>query len=180
LQDDDDNFDVSCSQVITKDKDSRHTWIGRHLIHPVIRMLRQGASPQQLAWSLAAGLVIGMNPLFGSSTVATIAITHLLRLNHSASQVGVHSSYPIQIALFLPFMHAGTVLFGTDPLPLGKHELMGLMHEHPLQLVRSLWMWEWHALVVWLAFAAVLTPAIAMLLSRVLERAMRHPRVAEC
>jgi uncharacterized protein (DUF2062 family) len=165
-------------QVIAKVDDGRHSWIGRKLIHPVLRMLRQGASPQRLAWSVAAGVVIGINPLFGTSTVATLAVVQLLKLNHSASQIGVHSTYPIQIALFLPFIHAGSVLFKTDPLPLERREFMALMHEHPMQLIRSLWMWEWHALVVWLCAAVVLLPALAVLLSRVLERAMKHPRVA--
>jgi uncharacterized protein (DUF2062 family) len=141
-------------------------------------MLRHGSSPQQLAWSIATGLVIGMNPIIGSSTVTTIAVTHLLKLNHGGSQIGVHSAYPLQILLLLPFLQAGTVLFGTDPLPLDKAEMLSLIHEHPLQLLQSLWLWEWHALVVWLGFAVLITPALAVLLRRVLERAMKHPRLA--
>jgi uncharacterized protein (DUF2062 family) len=164
-------------EVITKVDSNRHSWIRRKLVSPVVRMLRHGASPQRLAWSISAGLVIGMNPIIGSTTVTTIAVTHLLKLNHGGSQIGVHSAYPLQIALLLPFIHAGAVLFGTDPLPLDKNEMLSLIHEHPLQLLQSLWMWEWHALVVWLGFAVVITPALALLLRRVLERALKHPRL---
>lgn len=164
--------------MITHLEDTRHGWVRRKLISPIVRMLRKGTSPQRLAWSIAAGLVIGINPLFGTSTVATIAVAQLLRLNHPASQIGVHSSYPFQILLFLPFMQAGAVLFGTDPLPLERKELMSLVHQHPLQLARDLWMWEWHALVVWLGAAVLLTPALAVILRRVLERAMRRTRSA--
>jgi uncharacterized protein (DUF2062 family) len=164
--------------MITKLEDQRHTWVRRKLVSPVVRMLRHGASPQRLAWSLAAGLVIGINPIIGSTTAATVAVTQLFRLKHAASQIGVHGAYPLQLLLLLPFLHAGTVLFGTDPLPLQKTELLRLIHEHPLQLLQSLWMWEWHALVVWVGFAVVLMPALAMLLGHMLERAMRHPRVA--
>jgi uncharacterized protein (DUF2062 family) len=141
-------------------------------------MLRHGASPQRLAWSIAMGLVIGMNPIIGSSTLTTIVVTYLLKLNHGGSQIGVHSAYPLQILLLLPFLQAGTVLFGTDPLPLDKAQMLTLIHEHPLQLLQSLWLWEWHALVVWLGFAVLMTPALAVLLRRVLERAMKHPRLA--
>ncbi len=162
--------------VITHLEDARHGWVRRKLISPIVRMLRRGASPRRLAWSIALGLVIGINPLFGTSTVATIAVAYLLRLNHPASQIGVHSSYPFQILLFLPFMQAGSVLFGTDPLPLERAELMALIHQRPLQLARDLWMWEWHALVVWMGAAVVLTPALAVIFRRVLERAMRHAR----
>ena len=164
--------------MITKLEDQRHNWVRRKLVSPVVRMLRHGASPQRLAWSLAAGLVIGMNPIIGSTTVITGAFTHLFKLKHAASQIGTHSAYPLQLLLLLPFLHAGTVLFGTDPLPLEKTELLRLIHEHPLQLLRSLWMWEWHALVVWSGFALVIMPALAVLLRHMLERAMRHPRMA--
>ncbi|SEC16235.1 DUF2062 domain-containing protein [Terriglobus roseus] len=164
--------------MITKLEDQRHTWVRRNLVSPVVRMLRLGASPQRLAWSLAAGFVIGMNPIIGSTTAVTVAVTHLFKLKHAASQIGVHGAYPFQLLLLLPFLHAGTVLFGTSALPLEKADLLRLIHEHPLQLLRSLWMWEWHALVVWLGFAVVLMPALAMLLGHMLERAMRHPRMA--
>lgn len=164
--------------MITKLEDQRHSWARRKLISPIVRMLRHGASPQRLAWSIAAGFVIGINPIIGSSTISTIAVTHLFKLKHPASQLGTHSAYPFQIALLLPFLQAGTVLFGTAPLPLRKDEMLRLIREHPLQLLQSLWMWEWHALVVWVGIAAVLTPALAILLGHMLERAMRHPRLA--
>jgi uncharacterized protein (DUF2062 family) len=163
--------------VIVKQENTRHSWIRRKLISPVVRMLRRGASPQQLAWSLAAGLILGMNPVIGSSTLATIAITHLFRLNHSASQIGTHATYPLQIAFFLPFLQAGTVLFGSQPIPFDKTQIMTLLRQHPLQLVRSLWTWEWHGLVVWAGVSLLLMPALALLLTRILERAMRHPRI---
>ena len=158
--------------------DGRHSWVRRKLVSPVMRMLRHGASPRRLAWSLAAGFIIGVNPIIGSTTAVTVAVTHLFKLKHAASQIGVHSAYPLQLLLLLPFLHAGTVLFGTDELPLRKDELLRLIHEQPVHLLRSLWMWEWHALVVWAAIAAVLMPALAFLLRHMLERAMRHPRLA--
>ena len=154
-------------------EDQRRSWVRRRLISPVIHMLRHGASPQRLAWSLAVGFVIGINPIIGTSTVCTIALTHLFKMKHAASQIGTHSAYPFQLALFLPFLQAGTVLFGTDPLPLNKDEILRLVREHPWQLVQSLWLWEWHALVVWAGVAVVLTPTLALLLRPMLERAMR-------
>jgi uncharacterized protein (DUF2062 family) len=160
--------------VIVKQEDARHSWVRRKLVSPVVRLLRRGASPQQLAWSLVAGLMIGMNPVIGSTTVLTIAITHLFKLNHSASQIGNHIAYPLQIALFLPLLQAGSVVFRTEPIPLAKADILALVREHPLQLVRMLWTWEWHALVLWIAVVAVLMPALAVLLTRVLERAMRR------
>ncbi len=148
------------------------------MISPVVRLLRRGASPRRLAWSIAIGFIIGINPIIGSTTVLTIAISHLLKLNHPASQLGTHSAYPFQLLLLLPFLQAGSVVFGMGPLPLQPAEILHQVKTHPFVLLRTLWTWEWHALVLWVAIAAVMTPTMAFLLTRVLERAARKPRVA--
>ena len=137
-----------------------------------MRLLRHGASPRRLAWSLAIGFVIGINPIIGSTTVIALAVAHLFKLNHTATQVGVHSAYPVQIVLLLPFLRAGSWLFRAAALPLQATELLALIHQHPFRIVRLLWTWEWHALVVWAIFAAATMPLLAMLLGRLLDRAM--------
>jgi len=43
-------------------------------------------------------------------------------------------------------------------------------------MVRDIWQWEWHALVVWGAIAVILTPLLAIYLRRGLIVLMRrHP-----
>lgn len=144
----------------------------------MVRLLRRGASPKRLAWSLTIGFIIGINPVIGSTTVLTIAVSHLFRLNHPASQLGTHSAYPFQILLLLPFLQAGSLVFGMGPLPLQSSEILQMVKTHPLNLLRTLWTWEWHALVLWVVMAIVVTPALAALLTRILERAARKPRTA--
>lgn len=151
-------------------------FIRHRIIAPVIGMLKKGATPERLAWSLAVGMVIGINPLIGSTTVATLALAWIFRLNIAASQIGTHSMYPFQILLLLPFLHAGTVLFHGTEIPLSGSELLRLARLHPLDLIHRLWLWEWHALIVWAVLAALLTPALALLFTRILERAMPRNR----
>jgi uncharacterized protein (DUF2062 family) len=129
-----------------------------------------GASPQELAWSIAVGLVIGINPILGSTTILCLAVAFILRLNIAASQIGNHLVYPLEILLMLPFIHLGTKLFHTAPLPLSTDELLASARRDPLELLRHLWMWEWHAFVVWAAFAAVLAPVLALALTPLLKK----------
>ena len=164
--------------MITVGEDVRHSWLRRKLVSPVVRLLRRGASPKTLAWSLALGFIIGINPIIGSTTALTIAVSHLFRLNHAASQLGTHSAYPFQLLLLLPFLQAGSVVFGAGPLPLSPTAILHGVKTHPLDTVRMLWTWEWHALVLWTGMAIVITPALAYLLTRVLERAARKRAVA--
>jgi hypothetical protein len=133
-------------------------------------LLRMGADPDRLAWSLALGLVVGVNPLLGSTTLVALGLASLFRLNLVASQVGNHAVYPLEILLFPVFIKLGDVIFGTDKLPLQGHDLWYAAKHHPWHTTRLLWRWEWHALVVWAIFAAVAMPLIAMASEPVLRK----------
>ncbi len=81
-------------------------------------LLRMGADPDKLAWSLALGVVVGVNPLLGSTTLVALGLASVFRLNLVASQVGNHAVYPLEILLFPVFIKVGDVVFGTEKLPL--------------------------------------------------------------
>ena len=148
----------------------QHTWVYRRVALPILALLRRGASPQKLAWSLAVGLLIGINPLLGSTTVVCLAIAFVFRLNIAASQLANHVAYPLQLALVIPFIGLGTRLFHTQAMPLSPNQLLHSARTAPLTLIRQLWLWEWHALVLWAAFAVVAIPTIALVLTPFLHR----------
>lgn len=155
-----------------------HNWIYRRVALPVLALLRRGATPEKLAWSLAAGLLIGINPLLGSTTVLCLLIAFVFRLNIAASQLTNHLGYPLQLLLVIPFIKLGSLVFNTPPMPLAPRELLSAARTHPLALIRQLWLWESHALVLWAVLAGVAIPAIAFalmpLLRRLLYRVQAH------
>lgn len=142
----------------------------RWVMQPIVSLLRVGMEPRQLAWSLALGAVIGINPLLGSTTLLALAMASLFRLNIVASQVGNHIMYPLELLLFPVFVKLGSMVFATERLPLHGHELWVAARQHPLDTTRVLWRWEWHALVVWAVFAVVAMPTLALLLEPALRR----------
>jgi uncharacterized protein (DUF2062 family) len=143
-------------------------------VQPVTGLLRHGAEPKKLAWSLALGMVVGVNPLLGSTTLLALGLASVFRLNLVASQVGNHAMYPLEIALFPVFVKLGSLVFSTAKLPLHGKALWEAVKAHPWDTTRVLWTWEWHALVVWVAFAAVAMPAIALGIRPVLEKMQRR------
>jgi len=70
-------------------------------------LLRKGADPDKLAWSLALGVVVGVNPLLGSTTLVALGLASVFRLNLVASQVGNHAMYPVELLLFPVFIKVG-------------------------------------------------------------------------
>jgi uncharacterized protein (DUF2062 family) len=137
-----------------------------------------GASPEKLAWSIAIGLLIGINPILGSTTVLCLVLAFVFRLNVAASQIGNHIVYPLQLILIIPFIHVGSRIFHTAPMSLSANELLHAAREHPLALSRQLWLWEWHAFLLWIIVAIVAIPlaelALTPILRRLLARIERH------
>jgi len=137
-----------------------------------------GATPRTLAWSIAIGLLIGINPLLGSTTVFCLAVSSCFRLNLVASQIANHSVFPLELALAIPFIRLGARVFHTAAMPLSPSVFLHAARTNPLALTRQLWLWEWHAFVLWAAISVVAAPSIALaltpLLRRLLIRIQRH------
>jgi uncharacterized protein (DUF2062 family) len=147
-----------------------HNWLYRRIALPILALLRIGATPEKLAWSIAAGLLIGINPILGSTTILCLAVAFVFRLNVSASQIGNHVVYPLQILFVIPFIRLASRIFHTEPMPLSPSELLHAAREHPIDLTRRLWLWEWHAFLLWTILAAVAIPTLAVILTPILRK----------
>jgi uncharacterized protein (DUF2062 family) len=137
-------------------------------------MKRGKVTPRRLAWSLAIAAVVGVIPFLGTTTLFMLLLAWIFGLNHVATQIGIHVVSPLQWLLFVPFIHAGIVLFRAHRLPMSKAAILHLSHRHPLQLIHLLWQWEWHALVVWGVLAAMVAPLIAVQIRRMLVLSLRR------
>jgi uncharacterized protein (DUF2062 family) len=153
-----------------------HNWVYRRVALPIFALLRMGASPEKLAWSIAAGLLIGINPILGSTTILCLALAFVFRLNVAASQLGNHIVYPLELILIIPFIHVASRIFHTAPMPLSASELLRAAREHPLDISRQLWLWEWHAFLLWAAIAIVAIPMIALTLTPILRHLLSRVR----
>ncbi|HEY1744130.1 MAG TPA: DUF2062 domain-containing protein [Granulicella sp.] len=151
-------------------KVERPGFIRRRVVEPMVQLLRIGMTPRRLAWSIAIGVVIGINPLLGSTTVLVLAVASAFRLNLVASQLGNHLVYPLELLLFPVFLRVGIALFHSPGLPLEREALFHAVKRHPWDTTRLLWRWEWHALIVWLGFAVIVAPLLQLALRPVLER----------
>lgn len=155
-----------------------HRLFHGRVIAPILHLLRLGACPRKLAWSLAVGTMIGLNPLLGTTTVVCLVAALGLRLNVIASQITNHLVYPLQLVLFFLFIRAGEVVFRAGPLPFGRAALLSALRHHPLDTTRRLWTWEWHALLVWLVVAAVAAPVLVAVLTPMLRRMLASTQAA--
>ncbi len=146
-----------------------------HVLRPLLRLLRGGVTPKRLAWSLALGMAVGINPTVGVTTLIVIFLAWVLGLNQVASQIGTHVVAPLHVVLFLPFVQAGVYLFRTRKLPMTRQQMEHMSH-HPVRMLHAMWQWEWHALVVWAVVVSIATPLLAIYLRRALVLLMKRHR----
>ena len=155
-----------------------HNWIYRRLVLPILALLRMGATPRRLAWSIALGIVVGLNPVLGTTTALCLGLSFALRLNIVAAQIANHAMFPFEVALVVPFIRLGSYVFRTSAMPLSTAIFLQHARTSPIALLRLIWVWEWHAFLLWLLFAALAAPLIAVtltpLLARIHGRIQRH------
>ncbi len=145
------------------------------MLRPLLRALRSGVTPRRLAWSLALGMVVGINPSVGLTTLLVVLVAWVFGLSKLASLIGTHVVAPLHLLLFIPFIELGVYLFHTGKLPMDRKQLEHLSH-HPFRMVHEIWRWEWHALIVWGVVAAIAMPLLAFYLRRVLVVLLRRHR----
>jgi uncharacterized protein (DUF2062 family) len=159
-------------------------FLQRRLVQPLLQLLRLGITPEKIALSLAFGMVLGTFPVLGSTTILCTLAVFLFGLNFPAIQIVNYFVYPVQLALLVPLLRAGRILFRAAPLPFKLADILAMIRTSPGAAIRVLWIATLHAIVAWLIVAvpmililnAVFRPAVRRL-ARGLS-ALRRPGAA--
>ena len=155
----------------------RESWWRRRVIAPILGQLRQGITPQLIALTIAAGLVLGIFPVLGTSTLLCAVFALVLRLNQPIIQLVNYLVYPLQIVLLFPFLRAGERLFGQPPVPLlSVIELSQRFWAGPAQFLVDYGLVALYGVVVWVLVAPVLAALVYVLLTPPLRAMARRLR----
>ena len=141
----------------------------RRLVLPIINLLRQGTSPKKIALSIAFGMVLGIAPGIGWSTILCTLAAIRFKLNLPAVQLVNYLSYPLQFALLVPFIRAGEFLFHAERLPLSLTQILAMVRADYLHAIKALWMVAVRAMTAWVIVAPLAIYVIYRLLSPVMH-----------
>ncbi len=89
----------------------------------LIGFLKSGITPQKLALTCALGVIIGILPIWGITTLLCFLVAAIFRVNVVVLQLVHYFVYPIQLLMIIPFIKLGTYLFGINPMPYAIAEL---------------------------------------------------------
>ncbi len=97
---------------------ARPSFWQRRVVLLILAQLRQGITPEKIALTIALGLVLGLFPIIGSTTLLCSLAALVLRLNQPVIQLVNYLTFPLQLALIIPVYRAGERLFFQTPVPL--------------------------------------------------------------
>jgi uncharacterized protein (DUF2062 family) len=148
---------------------SRGFW-QRRIVRPLLNLLRQGITPEEIALSIAFGLVLGIFPSLGWTTLLCLVAAVAFGLNLPSVQLVNYFAYPLQLALLVPFIRAGEFLFRSTRLPLSLSQILAMIKGDVWHAVKILWIATVQAIVVW----ALIAPPAIYILYRVLAPVLRR------
>lgn len=145
-----------------------HSWFRRKLVLPLFEVLKSGATPEGIALSLSCGVTGGMFPVPALTTLACIILSYMLSLNFPAVQLTNLLVTPLQLLTLIPFIRAGELIFGIEPVALSLNQIS----ENPLQAIQTFWVSIVRGVCAWLVFLPPATFLLYLLLKPIIRRVM--------
>ena len=152
--------------------------INRRLVEPIVTLVTQGITPEKIALSVSIGIVLGVFPVLGSTSLLCAAAAVVFELNLPAIQLINWFVYPLQLLLIVPFMRAGGFMFGGGAVNLSPGQMLAMARTNLPHAISALWVATTHAIFVWLLVGPVLAFLLHKLLFRYILRVAvpRSPR----
>lgn len=157
------------------------SWWRRRVADPLLNLLKQGLTPNQLALTTALGVIFGTVPVLGITTLMATATAVRLRLNVAALLLISHLMSPVQLLLIIPMFRLGNRLMGNGTGPeLTLAQLQNLFSSTWLSTLQLIWRAGAGALLLWAAASVpvglVLYFSLRPVFSRLLARQAKAAR----
>ena len=133
-------------------------------------LLKEGMEPKKIAFCIALGIVLGIFPVLGTSSLLCMLAAFALRLNLAAIQVVNYLVYPLQIILIAPFYGFGGWLFGQPNRLTGDEILMYRLLNDFWKSMADIWDLTLYAIFTWL----MISPFLVLLIYLVSKPLIRN------
>ena len=153
-------------------------FLQHRVIKPLVKLLRQGVTPEKLALSLALSATLAVIPAFGWSVWLCGLAGLAFGLNLPAMQAVNYFLYPAQVALLLPFFRMGEKLFRVPHLPLSISQIVSMVQADLWGAMKLLWNTTWHAVVVWALLAPFAIGFIYLVLLPIFRKLVKRQTAA--
>lgn len=111
---------------------------------------KDGLSPENLAFSITLGIISGIFPVVGMTTLLSIALTMLFRQNLLIVQSVQWILALVQIMLIIPFMQFGAYILNIHALHISMAQINHAFQPGFLSGIKTVGIFHLYAILTWL------------------------------
>lgn len=126
--------------------------------------LTQGASPEKLAQSLSAGMLIGCFPLLGFATGLAAVFGIIFKLNHIVVQTANYMMYPAQLVLIPLYIKVISLMIDVGDVPIRPDLILELFRKDWVQFLKTYSLIGVYAVIMWFVISSILFVILQKLL----------------
>ncbi len=145
-------------------------FLQERLVRPILQLLTQGITPEKIALSLAFGIMLGVFPVLGTTTLLCFLAALVFSLNLVAVQLVNFLVYPLWFALLIPFVRIGERLFGAPPFPMNGNQMLALAQTGFWHATSVLWLTALRAAAAWMLIGPPAIIALYVILLPIIRR----------
>lgn len=139
--------------------------------------LKQGTSPDKIALTVTMGVVGGLFPVLGLTTLLCFLLALLLRLNQPIIHVINQLLWPVHLAMIVVYIKIGATLYGAAVMPFDAEEVSRLFWHSQREFWARFGLMGLHATSAWLLSVPVIIAAIYFPLRPVVRRLAQSRRI---
>jgi len=144
---------------------SQHTfWLKRfwreRVLTLIIGQLKQGITPQKVAFTVALGFNLGIFPIIGASTVLCLAAGFWFRLNQPLMLLINSVTIPLQPPLVLVFVRLGESILHAPHITFSIPELFRKFSASPAKFMQEFGLTGWHGIFAW----SLIAPLVVLIM----------------
>ena len=148
-------------------------WFNKKIKDPLIEELKQGITAKELAAACAVSLAIAVNPFIGTTTILCLLAGKLLKLNHVVMQTINYFSYPLQIALIIPWIRLGEKITGATAQPIELSQILAEFSQSFGNFLSKFLEMGFHAFLGWIVVIPGATWGLYKFLTFIFKRTLR-------
>jgi uncharacterized protein (DUF2062 family) len=114
---------------------------------------KDGLSPEKLAFSITIGLMAGLFPVFGATTLLSLLLTLIFRQNLMVVQSVQWIMGVFQIVLIIPFMRLGVWLLNQPEIQINIDQIKLAFQPGMLEGVKTMGIFHLYGIVGWIVMA---------------------------
>jgi len=116
---------------------------------PILGFLKQGITPEKLSLTIAFGVVFGIFPIVGFTTIFCLLSAFIFRLNKAVILFINFSLYPLQILLIIPLISLGKMIFGYSFISFSISEIIIMFKEDWIFAIQHIWFQTLLGILAW-------------------------------